>query len=159
MKKAILTMGLPAAGKSTVINTSFNYNGQYKMVDPDLFKASHPDYDPKNPNALHAWSQIETEKAVFQYISAGVDMIIDGTGTNVEKMYKYVSLLQGQGYFVELVYVTVSLETSLRRNALRNRNVPESVVREKASTIAYAFELIAPKVDKVTVIDNEQESK
>jgi len=149
-------MGLPASGKSTVIRNCYNFDNQFKNIDPDQFKESHPDYNPKDPHALHAWSQIETEKAFFLYMGQGVDLIIDGTGTNVEKMYKYVSLLQGQGYFVELIYVTVTLETSLKRNALRNRNVPENIVREKAATISYAFELIAPKVDKVTVIDNNK---
>lgn len=147
-------MGLPASGKSTIIANCFNQDNQYVNIDPDKFKESHPDYNPKDPNALHGWSQKETEKAFYLNMALEKDLIIDGTGTNVEKMYKYVSLLHGQGYWVELVYVTVTLATSLRRNAKRNRNVPEAVVREKAATITYAFELIAPKVDKVTVIDN-----
>lgn len=155
MKKAILTMGLPASGKSTVVKNRFNADGRYSVVDPDDFKMSHPDYDPKNPSVLHAWSQVETEKMIFSLLGQGKDMIIDGTGTNVEKMYKYITLLQGQGYFVELVYVQVSLETSIKRNFERDRTVPEELIREKAATIVYAFELISPKVNKVTVINNE----
>jgi predicted kinase len=59
------------------------------------------------------------------------------------------------GFSIHLCYVKVSLATALARNAKRERNVPESIIREKALNIATSFELTAPHADSVVVIDNE----
>ena len=155
MKRAILTSGLPGAGKSTIIKRCYSsFLETAVLVDPDKFKAEHPDYDPKNPSALHEWSSMEAKKLMMSTMVEGKNLIIDGTGTNSEKMVKQIKDLQGMGYEVELLYVQVSLKTSLKRNAERERSVPESLVREKAELISVAFEITSRYADKVTVIDN-----
>ena len=148
------SMGLPAAGKSTYINTNYDLN-KFQVIDPDAIKEAHPDYDPKNPAALHAWSQEETEKLWNAALLAGTgNYIVDGTGTNAEKMVRRINEARNAGYSIELIYVTCSLETSLARNAARARNVPEHIIKEKAQNIETAFELIAPYADNVEIIDN-----
>jgi len=103
---------------------------------------------------LHEWSSMEAKKLMMSTMVEGKNLIIDGTGTNSEKMVKQIKDLQGMGYEVELLYVQVSLKTSLKRNAERERSVPESLVREKAELISVAFEITSRYADKVTVIDN-----
>lgn len=148
------TMGLPAAGKSTYVNNNYALEN-YTLIDPDLIKESHPDYDPKNPAALHGWSQEIVNRLWAECLQAGTGhYIVDGTGTNSEKMVKRMNEARKAGYEINLVYVTCSLETSLARNAARERNVPEFVVKEKAETIATSFELISPYADNVQIIDN-----
>jgi len=45
-KNAVLFIGLPGAGKSTVVKE--RYSG-YDIVSADTLKETHPEYDPKNP--------------------------------------------------------------------------------------------------------------
>jgi predicted ABC-type ATPase len=151
---AIFTQGLPGAGKSFVISNE--YGEADLVIDPDAVKESHPDYDPKCPEALHAWSKEITEG---QFRAAMVDpvnvLVVDGTGTNSEKMVRKIKEVQAAGYEAHLLYVKVSLETSLARNAARERNVPEYVVREKAEDIETAHEIVAAYVDVTKIVNND----
>lgn len=149
----VFSMGLPAAGKSTWI--SENLADTHTIIDPDAVKESHADYDPKNPHALHAWSQEIVEGLWADALVTGAGLwVVDGTGTNAEKMVRRINEARAAGYRVELVYVTCSLETSLRRNAARPRVVPPAVVKAKALDIATSFDLVSPHADAVTVVDN-----
>lgn len=151
--EVVFSMGLPAAGKSTWINA--NLAATHSIIDPDAVKEAHPDYDPKNPAALHAWSKTVTETMWADCVASGAGLwVVDGTGTNSEKLVQKIHEAQAAGYTTRLVYVECSLATSLARNAARARNVPEDVVREKAHYIATAFGLVAPHADSVTRIDN-----
>ena len=153
--KMLFTMGLPGAGKSTVIRNNDLAVGA-TVIDPDATKETHPDYDPKNPQALHIWSKRITDKQFADALADGEGFfVIDGTGTNAEKMVRKIKAAQAAGFETELLYVQVSLKTSLFRNAKRERNVPEQVVREKSEDIATSFEIVARYADTITVINND----
>jgi len=147
-------MGLPAAGKSTWRRANLVGN----VIDPDEVKETHADYDPKNPHPLHAWSKAITD-AMFS--AALVDVaghhIIDGTGTNAEKMVRRIREASEAGYRTRLVFVKCTLETSLYRNAQRARNVPEDVVRQKAEDIATAYDIVSTMapLTEITTVDND----
>ncbi len=150
----VFTMGLPAAGKSTWI--AANLADSHTVIDPDAIKESHPDYDPKNPAALHAWSK-EISEAMFADALAGGEglWVVDGTGTNAEKMVRRIRQAEDAGFATRLVFIRCTLETSLLRNAARVRNVPEQVVREKARDVHTAFALISPHAQTVETVDND----
>lgn len=153
----VFMMGLPAAGKSTHRAERADL-ADYVVIDPDAVKESHPDYDPKNPAALHAWSKAITDRMHREALAAGTGrFIIDGTGTNGDKMVKQIREAKAAGFQTRVIFVRCTLETSLRRNAERPRTVPEEVVREKAELISTAFEIVAALsgADIVETIDND----
>lgn len=155
MKKlAILSMGLPGAGKSYVLDNNYDMS-QYVMIDPDAIKQEKSDYDPKNPAVYHDWSKRQAKIRTLQAIDNEQNIIIDGTGTNVEKMVKQIIELQSCGYEVTLLYVKVSLATSLYRNSKRARNVPEEVIYEKYELIGTAYEILSSYADIARVINND----
>ena len=151
----VLLMGLPAAGKSTIGNMEFGES--HRFIDCDSIKATHPEYDPKNPQALHAWSQNECEKQMMALFENPEDAVYDSTGTNSERMVRYMALAEAAGMTTKLVFVVVSLETSLARNSRRERVVPEEVIRMKADDIKTAFNICEEKAQSVQVIENEWE--
>lgn len=151
----VFTMGLPGSGKSTTL-ARLGLTDTHRTIDPDAHKQSHPDYDPKNPAALHAWSNEKAEAEFQGALTAGTGLwIVDGTGTNAEKMIRRIRQAKAAGFTVRLVYVRVILQTALERNAARERTVPETVVREKALDITTAFALTKDEADTVVVVDND----
>ena len=148
----VFTMGLPGAGKSTVIQRE-NIEGD--VIDPDAIKEAHADYDPKNPTALHTYSLGLAEQLFNKALTLGGQWIIDGTGTNAEKMVRKITQAQAAGFTTELLYVQVTLKTSLARNAARERTVPEDVVRAKALDISTSFDIVSRYADTVTVKQND----
>lgn len=154
MNEMIFMMGLPAAGKSSICAQRFAKT--HSVIDPDEIKKTHADYDPKNPNGTHEWSMQMEERAFLAALaSAKGQWVIDGTGTNAEKMVRRMNEARAMGFAVKLVYCVVSLATSIKRNAARERNVPEYVIREKALNIATSFQIVAPHADVVEVVNNE----
>lgn len=152
MKKIVFTMGTPAAGKSTVSRAKFP---SYNVIDSDEVKKTLDGYDPKNPHLVH----LESKKIVAEMFSEALktdeNYVVDGTGANAEKLIRRMTEAKAHGFEVELLYVVVSLKTSLKRNSLRERIVPEEVVIEKYNDIRYSFEAVAPHADIVNVINNE----
>lgn len=147
-------MGLPAAGKSTYVSENLDTSG-FEVIDADAIKETHPDYDPKNPAPLHQWSKAEAARLLDAAYTAGRSVIIDGTGTSAEKMVTRINRAKRLGYITKLIFIKVSLTTSLKRNAARPRVVPTEVIVEKAETVATAFEIVKGYVDSFEVINNE----
>jgi len=154
MKKAIMTMGLPGAGKSYTLNNNYDVTG-YTMIDPDEIKKEKADYDDKKPSVYHEWSKKEAKARIARAMANDENLVIDGTGTNVEKMYKQITELQADGYTVEILYVKVKLETAIERNAKRARTVPVEIIHEKFETISTAYEILSSIANKATVINND----
>ena len=59
------------------------------------------------------------------------------------------------GYATKLIFLKVSLETSLERNAARERVVPTEVILEKSETILTAYEIVSGYADIVEVVNND----
>jgi len=155
MKRAVITMGLPASGKSTGLKMTVENLKQYIILDSDKIKESHPMYDPKNPEDLHEWSKWELEKRIVETVENGSNLIIDTTGTNIEKMFRYLKMLKSNGYIVTLLYMEVSKETSIKRNALRERNVPSRIINEKAEVIDFSWNALKDYFDYSVKINND----
>ena len=152
--RAILTMGVPAAGKSTVTAQRFP---NLTVVDCDIFKPQHPKYDPKAiTEEVHAWSQEQCQRALYAALGSGRDFVYDSTGTNAERMVEIIKQAQSAGFETVLVYVTVSLQTAIARNNARARTVPETILRQKYSTINTSFEIVRNYADVVEVINSEE---
>ena len=153
-KRMVFTMGLPGSGKSTVVNDRYAPHG-YAIIDPDLFKATHPDYDPKDTSIVHDWSMDMAEEAFKNALTTDGLWVVDGTGVNAERMVRRINEAKAVGYDVSLVYVKVSVETALIRNAERPRSVPDALIISKARDIDTSFAIIEPHCDAVLTIKND----
>lgn len=156
----VFTMGTPAAGKSTWAKA--NIAETHEILDIDDLNQKFPGYDPSDPDVVeeaHHWARPRYRAMVNEAIESGEGRwVIDSTGTNREKMERIVTAAREAGFETRLVYVWCSLETSLRRNAARERTVPERVIREKAETIGAAYEHYREELfgeGAVTFVDND----
>ena len=145
-------MGLPASGKSTIAKRL--YEKKYKIIDCDEIKKEHKDYDPKNPQTVHSWSSQELEKRFQEALLKDESIVIDGTGSNSDKLVRRINEAKEKGFRTRVVYITCNLATSLKRNSARERVVPESIIMEKYKDIRYSFEIVSPNADEVKVINN-----
>lgn len=149
----VFTMGLPAAGKTTV--AQMTYGATHQFIDCDTVKESHPEYDPSNPATLHSWSKTVVREMMNKVLESGVGQIVyDTTGTNAVRMAREMAEAREAGFKVTLVLVSVPLTVSLERNLSRPRVVPMGVLIEKADIINRVFEDIKTHADEVQIIDN-----
>lgn len=62
-------------------------------------------------------------------IKGRLGLVIDGTGKDFGKIKKQSDALRALGYETFMIFVNTSIETSLERNAMRTRKVPEDIVK------------------------------
>lgn len=142
-KTAFIVTGLPASGKSTIINTLSDNIGAF-VIDSDYAKRKLPEFDcDDGANLVHDESQLitmgmpstpyEHEPNLMDYcISKGFNMIIPKIGythKGVEKLRDYLNKL---GYEVHLTLVSLERQKSTRRALFRyldtDRYVPLSLI-------------------------------
>ena len=148
----VFSMGLPAAGKSYTAAIEYH---RHDVIDSDAIMAAHPAYNPNNPAALYPWAAEVSETLFDEALEVlDRDILIDGTGTDIDRMTRKMTAATDAGYSVTLMFVTCTLETSIARNASRDRHVPEHVIRDKADKVEAAFAAIRQHADTVRVIEN-----
>jgi predicted kinase len=145
-------VGGPAAGKSTV---RAKLLPNIPTIDVDDYNNRHPAYDPKNMvPEVHAHAKVEAMRAFYAQLATGETFVFDSTGTNVEKMVGMINAAHEAGYTVAVVYVSCTLADALERNQKRERRVPESIVRDKHSTVGIVFDIISKYADTIQVMNN-----
>ena len=157
--KITFTMGLPAAGKSTVIAN--NYAG-FNVIDPDQIKKASPLYtawlnDMNSHPTFHADSTNKA-KEIFDNVTANGtgNHVVDGTGTNVEELVSKIMQANNSGFVTELVWVQITLEEAIYRNNTRERTVPVEILTSKAEYIDTAFDIASEYVDNAIIINNNK---
>lgn len=151
MKKAILFIGLPGAGKSSLINKTFI--SEYKIVSADNIKINLPGYNPLHPYLVHEESVKEAESLVDKLSDAGENICMDSGGVNNSYSIRIIKNLKAKGYHVKLMYVDTPLSVCLERNKRRERLVPEKEIIEKSMKIESCFLKQKSLCDEVEVVE------
>jgi len=149
----VLMMGLPASGKSYVRENMFL--GTHSFIDCDTIKESMPEYDPLNPQTVHEESKLLCHQMMLDLFENPTNAVYDSTGTNSQKMTTYIHMAQDAGMTTRLVFVDVSIETSIYRNANRPRVVPEHIIRTKAQQIYESYDIVSSLTDSIEKVLNE----
>lgn len=152
MKRMVIMAGISGAGKSTVAKRMFN---GWKVIDCDELKKQCKGYDVKNIQLVHEESKRLEKIELVKAICGEENFVYDTTATNAERIVRLIKDAQEFGWHVEIVYVKVKLATALKRNASRERVVPEYIVREKNAVIAQSIEIISGYADEIKIINND----
>ena len=170
----VFTAGAPGSGKTYTLHRLYGL-GNLELLDLDVVMKEHPQYNAQQPEALYAkraaydWSNRHVETR-FQHLcqaprhSNGVGRLVcfDGTGTHVERQKRRMWEAKNAGYWVTQLYVSVSLETAIRRNTLRERTVPEDVLRGYIDRLDAAVREVSAEpglVDEHIAMDNDREDE
>ena len=153
--KAFFMAGGPGSGKSFVSNelfgfpkgatSSVSYATGLKLVNNDnafergLKKAGldvgklanySKDKDLwKKVMNIRTGAKRLTKTMQDNYISGRLGQVIDGTGKDYNKIRGHRQLYTDLGYDTYMVFVNTSLEVALERNQLRDRKLPDDMVR------------------------------
>ena len=149
--KAVFTAGGPCSGKSYTASTLFGMPEKRPFVSAKGLKGVNSDQAFESllskmglPKDLRNLSQAKvkqyakvrdkakvlTKKRMQMFINSKLGMLIDGTGKNYNKIAKMKKQLQDEGYDCYMVFVNTDLEVALKRNAKRDRKVPEDIVKK-----------------------------
>lgn len=131
-KKAIILLGLPASGKSTVAQVMSDMQGAY-IIDSDFAKRKFPEL--AFPNGAN-WTHEESDNLVYaeddgvfaKCLEQGANIVIPKVGSNPESIKSIYETLIGQNYSISLGLVWLepakALQRAIKRYQASKRYVP-----------------------------------
>lgn len=174
-KLAIITMGGPASGKTTMLkkNVREDLADHYVWVDADEMKQGLPEYRKATrsgefvgtgPTARNAAAMAHDESSYMagrlfaQAVKGGHNVIYDGTGKNAHKYERIIKDLKAKGYRVMLMAADVPFDLAYSRGKAREeetgRSVPDFVFKEAYDKIPKNVLRLARMVDDAHLFDN-----
>lgn len=132
--------------------------GYFRQINPDIYKAQIPGYDPKDPGYVHEMSSTMSKAYFEAALETGDPLIVDGTGSDAAKVVSQIGMAKAAGYRTSLVYVSVPLTVNQIRNAVRPRNVNPNIITKQWNKIRETFSIASKLVDKSRVVDNRNDS-
>ena len=138
--KAFFLAGGPGSGKSYVVRATTGGTGLRIVNSDDIFEkylkdagfdmdmsTAKAEREKEERDRMRKRAKQITKKRQANYLEGRIGLIIDGTGKDYEKITKQATELKQLGYDVHMIFVNTSLDTALKRNAKRERSVPEDV--------------------------------
>lgn len=113
-KVAIVMMGGPASGKTTMLNHVMNPEeaSKFVSVNADDAKSIIPQYRQgirgkyaPTANQAHEESSYAANRLLNHAIKMGKHVLLDGTGANAQKHGQKIQRLKDNGYHVHLMYM------------------------------------------------------
>lgn len=167
-KLAIMTMGGPGSGKSSMLRSVDE--SKFVKVDPDDVRTKLPEYKQatsgdtvyRNASAMvHEEASDISKKILDKAIQNGQHVIVDGTGSSADSMIKKMKKLKDAGYHVHLMFAHLdNPDEAMHRVASRaektGRYVPESFVRDAYNKIPKNFEKVAREAHSFAVFDTSR---
>ena len=166
-KVAIVMMGGPASGKSSLLAKVMADTTGYVKVDPDEVKDRLPEFALAVANsdklaAARAHEESSTaiaEKIKERAIEGGYNVMLDGTGKNGKKYLAMVQRLKERGYEVRVIMPHISVAEGVmaaeKRAHRSGRFVPLDFIRQAYEVIPHNFEQVARLADSAVLADAE----
>lgn len=163
---AIMLMGGPASGKSTI--SSAYPDKQFVRLDVDALKEHIPEYRAaikwRAKNAaemVHEESVHLMQQLRERTIAARKNLIMDGTGRHLDSYLNMIKKLKDAGYHVKVVMADVDQKTAEKRAKARGhakgRWIPPNVFDAAYRAVPRNFETIANAADDFELWDTRPE--
>ena len=132
---AIFMMGLPASGKSTVIEQFIKdqlklKNNDFIHIDPDIFMKKHPDYNNSHPEEYNKLGVILSSKILNKIYDDNYNFIYYGTGKNYSQYMTMINKTHRSGFHTILLNVLLDKKEAKKRSKKRKRKVPDNVINK-----------------------------
>jgi len=128
LKHIVVTVGIPASGKSTLANEYGNQG--YSIVEKDHFRKARYQRGETWSSKLESEVNEEHKDRIIHLMKMGLNIIVSDTNLNVKTRLKYVNMAEAFGYTLNYEIVRCDYETALARNGLRSKAdiVPDHIM-------------------------------
>lgn len=114
-KRAIIVLGPPASGKSSIANPIARKHNA-AIIDADEAKKFMPEFaEGRGANAVHEESAQIAEVALAQALGDGINVVIPKVGGNDKSIKKLIERLRNYDYEIDIVGMDVKAEVAMSR--------------------------------------------
>jgi len=148
-RKAVILLGPPAAGKSSIANP-YARDLNAAIIDADEAKKIIPEYQGGlGASAVHEESGILIDGALSRAVQAGDNMVLPKVGGSERSIADLAAGLRGRGYSVDIVLVDVPPAETWRRMIGRfvatGRLIPPDVMQKGIDGAPRTYDLLKKK--------------
>lgn len=155
MRKAIIGIGVPGAGKTTVLKSFAERNG-YAYVSTDDVRVELTG-DVGNRTRNREVFGLTVQRA-SDFIKEGKTIVFDTIFTNPKYRRDFIAWLHKQGIeHVQGLYVSTPIEITRERNSNREKVVPSEILEEAHKSIMEFPPNTADGLDALFVLNENQE--
>jgi cytidylate kinase len=136
--KAIFFAGGAGSGKTYVARKLASVFYGLKQVNPDAalkimmrrkgLDLAMPDREKSQREPMRQISKQIAGRQQQMYTKSGLGMLIDTTGRSYTRISDMKQELEQQGYDTAMIFVKADIETQMKRNRQRERQVPDDVI-------------------------------
>jgi len=167
--KAIFFAGSPGAGKTYVARQLAGVFQGLKQVNMDIiFKhlmtkknlswKMPPEEEPEREIQRQRSKEL-VSKQQQSLSDSGLGLLVDSTGRIYETVEKIKNSLEDKGYETTMVFVNTDLQTALRRNKQRERQLPDDLIHKNFKVIEQNLGRFQRLFNDVHVIDNSESAQ
>ena len=162
--KAIFFAGSPGAGKTYVARKLAGTFQGLKQVNMDIwFKRlmtkknlswDMPDKEEPEREIERQKSKELVAKQQQSYTDSGLGLLIDSTGRIYETIERIKNELESKGYETTMIFVNTDLQTALRRNRQRERQLQDKIIHKNFGIIEQNLGKFQRLFNDVHIINN-----
>jgi|688.fasta_scaffold00131_6 predicted kinase len=140
--KALFLGGIPASGKSTIVNQIrrvtgvmpkvLNYDQFYEYLSKkhDIPISTKEQIDQPEAKGIRRRAKHLTTAQLKLYLAGMLPIIVDTTASDVAQLVERMSVMREHGYDLMMIYKKIDLEQSLERAKTRDRYVSDDHIRK-----------------------------
>lgn len=160
--KAVFILGIPGAGKSTIIKQLTDGTVNPRIVNTDKqveFMDRQGKIDASDPNHWQDVGDKVQKLTVSQlalYVNGMLPLFVDTTSSSSQAVLRRKGLLESLGYDVMAVWVDVNVDTARQRVRSRNsqRHVDDEHVVRSHEHATKTRDFVLSRFDQSIVVDN-----
>ncbi len=150
MVQANIGIGIPGSGKTTYLKQLAANNHMVYVNADDIRQELTGDPGDHSRESM-VWNL--ARERIKTALAAGTDVVIDATHSKARDRRHMVDFCRLHGAEkVEAYYIYTNIETSMARNAARQRQVPEDAIRTMARRLALHHPQLTEGYDNIEVI-------
>jgi Zeta toxin/D-alanyl-D-alanine carboxypeptidase len=159
-RRAVILLGAPASGKSTVANPLARALSA-AIIDPDDAKKIIPEFKGGiGANAVHAESSTLSAATLERFAERGDNLLLPKVGASAGSIRRQIADLRSAGYRVDVIHVQVPPGEAWRRSISRflqtGRLIPPRVMEEGIAASGKTYDTLKAEgaADAFARIDN-----
>ena len=167
--KAIFFAGAPGSGKTYVARKLAGTFQGLKQVNMDTwFKRlmtkknlswDMPDKEEPEREIERQKSKELVAKQQQSYTDSGLGLLIDSTGRIYETIERIKNELESKGYETTMIFVNTDLQTALRRNRQRERQLQDKIIHKNFGIIEQNLGKFQRLFNEVHIINNSDDEQ
>lgn len=159
MASAVILIGIPASGKSTLAQQMLRaHSGLYAYVSPDRVREELYGCMTIQGEWTAIWAKVI--RSIEQAKALGQDLIYDATNYKRKYRREVIQVLREEGFHqITGIYLPTPLWICLNRNQLRPRQVPEDVIMDMHRCLVLNPPQLSDGFDRLFLQEERPESE